>query len=32
MAVMRRAGFRDLRSTLDRGFKVTRVIVGRWRP
>jgi release factor glutamine methyltransferase len=32
MAVMRRAGFRDLRSTLDRGFKVTRVLVGRWRP
>jgi release factor glutamine methyltransferase len=28
--VMRRSGFRDVRSTLDRGFKVTRVMVGRW--
>lgn len=30
-AVMRRNGFRDVRSTVDRGFKVTRVLVGRWR-
>jgi methylase of polypeptide subunit release factors len=29
-AVMRRAGLRDVRSTVDRGFKVTRVVVGRW--
>ena len=28
-AVMRRGGFRDIRSTMDRGFKVTRVLVGR---
>jgi release factor glutamine methyltransferase len=28
--VMRRAGFGDVRSTVDRGFKVTRVLVGRW--
>jgi release factor glutamine methyltransferase len=28
--VLRTAGFRDVRSTLDRGFKVTRVMVGRW--
>ncbi|HWO69173.1 MAG TPA: HemK/PrmC family methyltransferase [Actinomycetota bacterium] len=28
-AVMRRAGLRDVRSTVDRGFKVTRVVVGR---
>lgn len=28
--VMRANGFRALRSTLDRGFKVTRVMVGRW--
>jgi release factor glutamine methyltransferase len=28
--VMRRAGFADVRSTVDRGFKVTRVVVGRW--
>ncbi|MGZ5291534.1 MAG: N5-glutamine methyltransferase family protein [Actinomycetota bacterium] len=28
--VMRAGGFRDVRSTLDRGFKVTRVMVGRW--
>lgn len=27
--VMRRAGLRDVRSTVDRGFKVTRVVVGR---
>ena len=27
--VMRESGFRDVRSTLDRGFKVTRVLVGR---
>ncbi|HSJ50986.1 MAG TPA: HemK/PrmC family methyltransferase [Actinomycetota bacterium] len=30
-AVMRAAGFRDVRSTMDRGFKVTRVMVARWR-
>lgn len=30
MSVMRRNGFRDLRSTADRAFKVTRVLVGRW--
>ena len=29
--VMRHAGFDDVRSTVDRGFKVTRVLVGRWR-
>lgn len=29
-SVMRRSGFRDVRSTADRGFKVTRVVVGRW--
>jgi release factor glutamine methyltransferase len=29
--VMRANGFADVRSTLDRGFKVTRVMVGRWR-
>lgn len=29
-AVMRRAGLREVRSTVDRGFKVTRVLVGRW--
>jgi release factor glutamine methyltransferase len=28
-SLMRRAGYTDLKSTLDRGFKVTRVIVGR---
>src|SRR5262245_24594824 len=28
-AVMRRGGFDDVRSTMDRGFKVTRVLVGR---
>lgn len=28
--VMRANGFRDVRSTMDRGFKVTRVMVGRW--
>ncbi len=28
--VMREHGFRDVRSTLDTGFKVTRVLVGRW--
>jgi hypothetical protein len=27
--VMQRTGFRDVRSTMDRGFKVTRVLVGR---
>lgn len=27
--VMRRHGFREVRSTMDRGFKVTRVLVGR---
>ncbi len=27
--VMRRAGFRTVRSTMDRGFRVTRVVVGR---
>ena len=30
-SVMRRKGFREVRSTMDRGFKVTRVLVGRWR-
>jgi release factor glutamine methyltransferase len=29
-SVLRRNGFRDVRSTVDRGFKVTRVIVARW--
>jgi len=29
-SVMRACGFRDVRSTVDRGFKVTRVMVGRW--
>ena len=29
--VLRRNGFRDVRSTMDRGFAVTRVLVGRWR-
>ena len=29
--VMRNHGFRDVRSTMDHGFKVTRVLVGRWR-
>ena len=29
-AVLRREGFVDVRSTLDRGFKVTRVLVARW--
>ncbi len=29
-SVMRSGGFRDVRSTLDRGFRVTRVMVGRW--
>jgi release factor glutamine methyltransferase len=28
-AVMRASGFREVRSTVDRGFKVTRVMVGR---
>jgi release factor glutamine methyltransferase len=28
--VMRQGGFGDVRSTMDRGFKVTRVLVGRW--
>ena len=28
--LMRRHGFGDVRSTVDRGFKVTRVVVGRW--
>lgn len=28
-SVMQRNGFRDVRSTMDRGFKVTRVLVGR---
>ena len=28
--VMRDHGFRDVRSTVDTGFKVTRVLVGRW--
>lgn len=28
-SVMRRAGFRDLKSTMDKGFKITRVLVGR---
>jgi len=29
--VMRRHGFGDVRSTFDRGFRVTRVLVGCWR-
>jgi len=29
--VMRDHGFHDVRSTVDTGFKVTRVLVGRWR-
>ncbi len=29
--VLRHDGFEDVRSTMDRGFKVTRVLVGRWR-
>ena len=29
-SVLRRNGFGDVRSTMDRGFKVTRVLVGRW--
>jgi release factor glutamine methyltransferase len=29
-SVLRRTGFGDVRSTMDRGFKVTRVLVGRW--
>ena len=29
-SVLRRNGFGDVRSTTDRGFKVTRVLVGRW--
>ncbi|HZD17221.1 MAG TPA: HemK/PrmC family methyltransferase [Actinomycetota bacterium] len=29
-ATLRAHGFRDVRSTADRGFKVTRVMVGRW--
>lgn len=29
-AVMRRAGLREVRSTVDQSFKVTRVVVGRW--
>lgn len=28
--VMRHHGFREVRSTMDRGFKVTRVLTGRW--
>jgi release factor glutamine methyltransferase len=28
-SVLRRNGFEDVRSTMDRGFKVTRVLVGR---
>ena len=30
-SVMRSGGFHDVRSTVDEGFKVTRVMVGRWR-
>jgi release factor glutamine methyltransferase len=30
--VLRRAGFRDVRSTVDRGFRVTRVLVARRPP
>ena len=29
-SVLRRKGFGAVRSTMDRGFKVTRVLVGRW--
>jgi release factor glutamine methyltransferase len=29
-SVLRRNGFGDVRSTMDGGFKVTRVLVGRW--
>lgn len=29
-SVMRRKGFQEVRSTMDRGFKLTRVLVGRW--
>jgi len=29
-SVLRRNGFGDVRSTMDRGFKVTRVLVARW--
>ena len=29
-SVLRRNGFGDIRSTMDRGFRVTRVLVGRW--
>ncbi|HEY7659260.1 MAG TPA: HemK/PrmC family methyltransferase [Actinomycetota bacterium] len=29
-SVMRRDGFPEVRSTMDRGFKVTRVLVARW--
>ena len=29
-SVLRRNGFEDVRSTMDRGFKVTRVLVARW--
>lgn len=28
-ALLRRSGYRDVRSTMDRGFRVTRVLVGR---
>jgi release factor glutamine methyltransferase len=28
--VLRRSGFAEVRSTMDRGFKVTRVLVARW--
>jgi len=31
-SVMRRGGFGEVRSTMDRGFKVTRVLVGRVKP
>src|SRR5262245_10228697 len=30
-SVLRDGGFDDVRSTMDRGFKLTRVLVGRWR-
>ena len=30
-SVLRHDGFEEVRSTMDRGFKVTRVLVGRWR-
>jgi release factor glutamine methyltransferase len=29
-SLLRRTAFTDVRSTMDRGFKVTRVVVGRW--